>query len=144
MADLRTPPSRPGKQRRRERGQSLVEFALVLPLFLVIVMAIADFGWGFRDYMTVTNSAREGARLGITGSSSTDIKAKTTSTSAGLLSTGDVTVTNAQGSSGTNLVVAVAYTYNFVTPIGSMIHFLTGGTFPSSVPLAATTTMRIE
>jgi Flp pilus assembly protein TadG len=49
---------------RRERGQSLVEFALVLvPLFLIL-LGIIQFGFIFNTYVTMTNSAREGARTG--------------------------------------------------------------------------------
>src|SRR3982751_4418754 len=45
-------------------GQSLVEFALVLtPLFLVL-LGIIQFGFIFNSYVTLTNSAREGARSG--------------------------------------------------------------------------------
>jgi Flp pilus assembly protein TadG len=45
-------------------GQSLVEFALVLtPLFLVL-LGIIQFGFIFNTYVTLTNSAREGARSG--------------------------------------------------------------------------------
>jgi Flp pilus assembly protein TadG len=48
----------------REGGQSLVEFSLVmLPLF-IILLAIIQFGFIFNAYVTMTNSAREGARLG--------------------------------------------------------------------------------
>ena len=46
------------------RGQSLVEFALVLtPLFLVL-LGIIQFGFIFNTYVTLTNAAREGARSG--------------------------------------------------------------------------------
>ena len=47
---------------RSERGQSLVEFALVLPIFLVLVLGIIDFGLGLKSWITITNAAREGAR----------------------------------------------------------------------------------
>ena len=46
-------------------GQSLVEFALVLPLFLVLVMGVCDLGLAVFSYNAVTNAAREGARLAI-------------------------------------------------------------------------------
>ncbi|MGZ5408336.1 MAG: TadE/TadG family type IV pilus assembly protein, partial [Aeromicrobium sp.] len=57
-------PRRIGGWRRRE-GQSLVEFAVVLPVFLLILAGIIDFGLGLYSQMTVINAAREGARLGI-------------------------------------------------------------------------------
>jgi Flp pilus assembly protein TadG len=49
---------------RREAGQSLVEFSLILfPLFLVL-LAIIQFGFIFNTYVTMTNAARDAARLG--------------------------------------------------------------------------------
>ena len=53
-----------GKQKRRERGQSLVETAVVLPILLLLVAAIVDFGRAFDAYIILTNAAREGARFG--------------------------------------------------------------------------------
>ena len=46
----------------RERGQSLVEFDVILPLVLMIVLATVDLGMGFRTYIALTNAAREGVR----------------------------------------------------------------------------------
>jgi Flp pilus assembly pilin Flp len=50
-------------RRRSERGAALVEFALVLPLLLVVIAGIVDFGFLFQRYEVLTNAAREGARL---------------------------------------------------------------------------------
>lgn len=47
----------------RERGQSLVEFALVLPVFFVLSVTLIDVGRAFVDYNTASNSAREAARF---------------------------------------------------------------------------------
>ena len=47
-----------------ERGQSLVEFSLVLMPLFVILLAIIQFGFIFNAYVTITNAAREGARNG--------------------------------------------------------------------------------
>ena len=53
-----------GKQKRRERGQSLVETAVVLPILLLLLAATVDFGRAFDAYIVLTNAAREGARFG--------------------------------------------------------------------------------
>ena len=53
-----------GDQRRRERGQSLVETAVVLPILLLLLAATVDFGRAFDAYIVLTNAAREGARFG--------------------------------------------------------------------------------
>ena len=50
--------------RATETGQSLVEFAMVLPLFLVLLFSLVDFGRAFYSWMIITNAAREGARAG--------------------------------------------------------------------------------
>lgn len=48
-----------------ESGQDLVEYALVLPLFLLLVFSVFEFGILFFQYTLVVNAAREGARTGI-------------------------------------------------------------------------------
>jgi len=45
-----------------ERGASYLEFAFVLPFFLVFVMGIVEFGRGFNIYHNLTNACREGTR----------------------------------------------------------------------------------
>jgi Flp pilus assembly protein TadG len=50
---------------RSNEGAQLVEFALVLPLLLLIVLAIAEFGFVFQRYEVITNAAREGARMAV-------------------------------------------------------------------------------
>ncbi len=52
-------------RRPRGRGQSLVEFALVIPIFVLVLVGILDFGWMLYCRMTVIDAAREGARYGI-------------------------------------------------------------------------------
>lgn len=49
----------------QEKGQDLVEYALVLPLFLFLVLSIIELSLLFFDYVTVSNAAREGARAGV-------------------------------------------------------------------------------
>jgi len=132
------------KRARRERGQSIVETALVLPILLVVVMATIDFGWALRSYVVITNAAREGAREGVVGTSETGIKDRVVAKADGLLETADVTVTNAQSAPGTELSVRVDHDYEFISPLGSLLGFLTGGSVPNSLPLSSTTTMRVE
>src|SRR5512140_1312984 len=57
---------RPALPRRRDaaRGQSLVEFALVLIPLFILLLGIIQFGFIFNTYVTMTNAAREGARTG--------------------------------------------------------------------------------
>ncbi len=49
-------------RRRNQEGQALIEFALVLPLLLVLVMGIIQFGIVFNNYITLTDAVRVGSR----------------------------------------------------------------------------------
>ena len=49
---------------RAQRGQSLIEMALVLTLLILLFAGIADLGRAFNNYIILTNAAREGARMG--------------------------------------------------------------------------------
>lgn len=62
--------------RRSGRGQSMVEFALVLLPFVIILVGIFDVGRGIYAYNTVNNAAREAARLGIVDQAVADIEAE--------------------------------------------------------------------
>lgn len=53
------------KRRERSRGQALVEFAIVLPVFFLVVAGMFDLGLGVYSDLTLVNAAREGARLGV-------------------------------------------------------------------------------
>jgi Flp pilus assembly protein TadG len=48
-----------------ESGQDLVEYALVLPLFLLLIFSVVEFSLLFFQYTMVVNAAREGARTGV-------------------------------------------------------------------------------
>lgn len=49
---------------KAERGQSIVELALLLPILISILIGVIDLGRAFNAYITITNAAREGARYG--------------------------------------------------------------------------------
>jgi Flp pilus assembly protein TadG len=53
------------KNIKRSRGQSLLEFALILPLMLLLITFIVDLGRVVVYYSTISNAAREGARYGV-------------------------------------------------------------------------------
>ena len=59
---------------RRQAGQSIVEFALVLPLFLFLVFGIIYFGCFFADYITLSNAARSSAREAAVGTDYETVK----------------------------------------------------------------------
>lgn len=72
------------KSLKNEKGQSLVEFAIILPILLLVVMAILEFGMMLNNYLTIQNAAREGARVGIAGGTDTQIQNDILATSPSL------------------------------------------------------------
>ena len=54
-------------QMRSERGQSLVEFALALPILVLLLFAVIQFGVVFNNYVTLTDATRAGARKAAVG-----------------------------------------------------------------------------
>ena len=50
---------------RRSQGQGMVEFALILPLLLLLMLGIVEFGYVFAAYSGMFNAVREGARYGV-------------------------------------------------------------------------------
>jgi Flp pilus assembly protein TadG len=60
----------------RRRGSTLVEFALLVPVLLAILIGIIEFGWLISRTYTVGNATREGARYGSLGKTIADTKAR--------------------------------------------------------------------
>lgn len=60
---------------KTESGQSLVEFALVIPVLLLFIMGILEFGWLLNAKITLTGGAREGARAAVVSTVNRDIRA---------------------------------------------------------------------
>jgi Flp pilus assembly protein TadG len=132
--------------RHGERGQALLEFTLILPVFLFVLFAIVDFGRAYSCNVTITNAAREGARMGITGATSAQIIARTQSAASSYNDAHlTVTVTNAQGTSGTDVTVTAQYQLSFITPIAAFARLLPGaGSIGSGAALSSSAVMRIE
>lgn len=133
-----------------ERGAELIEFALVLPLMLLVLLGIIDFGLLFQRYFVVTNAAREGARVAVLpGYEEPDVIARVTQflTAGGLTETAITTVGAPQEISvGSQCIVVrpvtVAYPYSY-SAVGSLAAFFDGTGFSRS-SLQATATMRSE
>jgi hypothetical protein len=54
-------------KRKIERGQSLLELAVVLPVLLILLMGLVEVGYALRDYLIVVNTTREGCRFAARG-----------------------------------------------------------------------------
>jgi Flp pilus assembly protein TadG len=111
-------------RRRRQAGTSVVEMAFVLPLLLLLVFAIGDFGIAFTRWNSLTNAVREGARVGVVfrapcnpGAVTTEIQNTVANyaASSGLDGSSIVTtVNNACGGTGTQLNVSAFIPYDYI------------------------------
>jgi Flp pilus assembly protein TadG len=109
----------------RKRGQTLVEWALVLPVLLLIVLVVLDLGRAVYYYSVVHNAAREGARYGSIHPTDEDGIRTTTRDKAIGLNPSDVNVNIEQVGTIPFVKIRVSVTYNFV-PVTPMVANLTG------------------
>lgn len=100
------------------RGLSSIEAALVIPLLILVVMGIIEYGWMFLKVQQINNAARHGARIGITeNATNADVSTgvSTLMTSAGLAGSGYVLsfapadVATARPGSAVTITVTVPY-----------------------------------
>jgi Flp pilus assembly protein TadG len=134
---------------KEEKGAALVEFAMVVPLLLLLVFGIIEFGVMIFDTTMLTNASREGARAGIVyvPDSTVPVSAIQQVVSnycaSNLVTFGPVSALNVQTAYTTVnsmdlLTVTAVYHYDFLVMPG-FISALFGG-----VDLSAVTTMRME
>ncbi|HET8785695.1 MAG TPA: PKD domain-containing protein [Candidatus Limnocylindrales bacterium] len=140
---------------RRRHGQSVVEFALVLPIFLVLLLMAVDFGRLFFTYIQVSNAAREAAAYGstqptdTTGMQARAVQEKNAQTQGeSALDPISATCANQSGSTiacssapggagaGNTLTVTVRQPFRFLTP-------LIDGMFGNSFRMSASATTAV-
>ena len=110
--------------RMRQRGQSAVEFALLVPLLMLIVLGIFDLGRVYFAAITIANAAREGARYGIEHPGDTaGIQARVQGEASGTgIDLSDATLTTidrvcpAACASGTPIRIEVTYNVQMIVP----------------------------
>ena len=126
---------------RRQKGQSALEFLLVLPIFVVFFLLVVDLGMLMYQYVSISNAVREGARFGAVtcgdGSCEDDglsetVPQRTAARSSGILdlavAPGEVQVgwldnnvpPNGPQNRGDSVVVRVVHDYNFMFFPGSI------------------------
>ena len=126
----------------------MVEMAIIAPLLLMLVFAIAEFGVMFGRWQNLSNAAREGARNAVVfrtncvqAAVETEVRDVVKSYAASLgmtVANGDITVTGACGGPNTNSVVNVTHTHSF----GVLPNF--AKSMSSAINLVGTSTMRNE
>jgi Flp pilus assembly protein TadG len=128
---------------RQEPGQGLVEFALMLPILLLILVGVFDLGRAFHALITLNNAGREAARYGtlhrtdLVGMRAAAVQEAANSgiviTSGNISLTCPASGTAAPCARDTAIMVRITYQYN---PILSFF-------FPSGLPIRSTVEMRI-
>lgn len=123
-------------RQRHARGQSLVEFALILPIFVLLLVGIFDFGRAIYAFNTINNAAREGARLAVVDQTVTHIQEEAAKGAVSLgIGDADIevefvnnttgaacTVINTNRASECSAIVRVPYSYQAATPlIGNLV-----------------------
>ena len=144
---------------KRQGAQSLVEFAIIVPLFMIFVFGIIDFGFGLKAYISVTQATREGARYASIGNPSggpytsctaatpTTVIGKVCTTMSGVKQSDIQSITVNCGpscASGNTVSVASSYHYHYITPIKAIITFFSGGSMPDYLTVSSSTDMRLE
>jgi Flp pilus assembly protein TadG len=139
----------------KQNGQALVEFALVLPLLLILLLGTMEFGIILYDKAVVTNASREGARVGIVAQDRTNLTPINQAISDTITRYCSTYLINFGGaglqppslvfsgtSFGSQLTVTVEYRYKFLVLPG-VVTSLAGyrGTY---LPMRATTVMNLE
>jgi Flp pilus assembly protein TadG len=126
--------------KKDERGQSMVETALILPIFLLILVGIIDFGKVTYSYAHLHMAAQETVRIAGFGDNDTAIKAF----AQNYVHLGDktklqveITPNDVTRKSGEYVTVKLRYPYQFITPLISRL-------FPSSFMIESDSTIRVE
>jgi Flp pilus assembly protein TadG len=110
-----------GRRMKKEKGQSLVEFALLLPILLIILIGVIDLGRMYYAYVVITDAAAEGATYAaINPNDVTEIENRARSVcgdiAAGVQSVEVTCPTCPDTASGDIVTVSINYDYIVLTP----------------------------
>ena len=124
---------------KKKRGQAIVEFALILPVFILILLGIMEFGLVFHQYLVVTAASREGARVAALGG--TDAETRTiVNSSAASINTGQLTTTITP----TNRVKGQTVSVQVTNPVTIRAPLIAQAFPQNPFPVTGTTIMRVE
>lgn len=125
---------------RRSRGQSIIEFAIVLPVLLLVLFGITEFGRAWMTANILTTAAREGCRLAVVTAPDTALvitRVTDVCAVAGVTPTSIIVVPPDPLDPQRRVTVTVSTDFEVLT--GSIL-----GTFSGTIPLQSTCTMRHE
>jgi Flp pilus assembly protein TadG len=112
------------KRKGKEKGQSLTEMALVLPVILVVLAGVLDLGRLYYVTVALTDAAGEGATYAALNPNNTDeIIARTQSATGGLVQVGteQVTVDCPSVTAGSTVTVSISYDFTVATPLVNLL-----------------------
>jgi Flp pilus assembly protein TadG len=113
MPSHRPTTTAPETDRASERGAAMIEFALLLPMLIMLVFGIITFGRAYFAKVELASAVREGARAAALGKSNGDAVAATVTAGSGLgITSGNVQVV-ASCPPGADTAAKVRATYNF-------------------------------
>lgn len=123
---------------KNNRGQALVEFALILPILLLLIVGAMEFGLIIHQYMVVTEAAREGARSAAVGGSDGVVTSVVT-TAASQIPANQLTISVSPGTRvrGNGVTVTVGTPVHTITKLISPF-------FPAGFTVQGVATMRVE
>lgn len=103
-----------------ERGAAAVEFAILLPLLLMLVLGTIEFGRAYNAQITLTNAARDGVRVMAIANDPAGAKTAAKNAAASVSTTipdGDVTLSTTACSTGTQVTLTIKYNLSTITGI---------------------------
>lgn len=125
---------------QENKGQSMVELALVLPLILLLLLGVVEFGRMFHSYLVLTQGSREGARLAVVGESNTAVVNRVERVTSSLDRTKiQVQVEPVEKERVRGVPVTVTLYYQLELLLPNLFDL-----FPDPIVISSTTTMRME
>lgn len=110
------------RQLHAEGGAAAVEFAIIVPVLLLIVAGIVDFGRAFFTEIQLANAAREGARAAVVSTiSAGDIKTRAETSAPGLTLTFPVLQQCPSGDGNATVEVQTSFNYIILGPAASIV-----------------------
>lgn len=121
---------------KSEKGSNAVEFALLLPVLVMLIFGIFEFGLAYNNYLAITHAAREGARIASVDLNNPDLESTIIERAYPVPLTADnIDISTPQGTEiGDPVVVEITYTVSINIPLAGSWN----------IPLNSRAIMRLE